>query len=203
MRYLLITQLMLLSSVAFAGDRPASCELVGKSVVSRSSSGLAQVSNLGLIQIECHVPARPFPPKAGEARYVLRAATVAYETFADGSKKPVPSEVNQTGAGYNTEAEWADFDAHIPLEPAERDDEARRFLARMEKSVPSPQVTEEVHQRALERIREILPQERVGHFQVECRVLDGDRVIGVGVVELEVLFKGRFSDVGSLTFSPA
>jgi hypothetical protein len=39
-------------------------------------------------------------------------------------------------------------------------------------------------------------QHQVGHFQVECQISDGDRVMGVGVVELEVLFKGRFSDVG-------
>jgi hypothetical protein len=196
LRYLLITQLMLLSSVAFAGDRPASCELVGKSVVNRSSSGLAQVSNLGLIEIECHVPARPFPTKPGEARYVLRVVTVAYQIFPDGSKKPVPSEVIQTGAGYDTEAEWADFDAHIPLEPAERDDEARRFVARIEKSMAPEQITEESHQQMLKRVREFVDPHRVGHFQLECRVLDGDRIIGVGVVELEVLFKGRVSDFG-------
>ena len=203
MRYLLITQLMLLSSVAFAGDKPVSCELVGKSVVSRSSSGLAQVSNLGLIQIECHVPARPFPPKAGEARYVLRAATVAYETFADGSKKPVPSEVNQTGAGSDTETESVYFNAHIPLEPAERDDEAHRFLAKIEKSMTPEQITEEGHQQMLRRAREFVDPHRVGHFQLECRILDGDRVMGVGVIELEVLFKGRFSDAGLPGSSPA
>jgi hypothetical protein len=70
---------MLLSSVAFAGDKLVSCELVGKSVVSHSSSGLAQVSNLGLIQIECQVAVRPFPTKPGEARYLLKVATVAYQ----------------------------------------------------------------------------------------------------------------------------
>ena len=58
------------------------------------------------------------------------------------------------------------------------------------------QITEEAHQRALERTRELVYQHRVGHFQVECRILDGDRVMGVGIVEVEVLFKGRFSDVG-------
>jgi hypothetical protein len=52
------------------------------------------------------------------------------------------------------------------------------------------------HQRALEQTREFVYQHRVGHFHVECRISDGDRVIGVGVVELEVLFKGRFSEVG-------
>ena len=58
------------------------------------------------------------------------------------------------------------------------------------------QITEEARQRALEGTRELVYQHRVGHFQVECRILDGHRVMGIGVVELEVLFKGRFSDVG-------
>jgi hypothetical protein len=196
MRYALVAQLLLLSSVAFGGDKPASCELDSKSIVSRSSSGIAQVSNLGLTQIECRVPARQFPTKAGEARYVLRVATVAYQIFPDGSKKPVPSEVNQTGAGYDTKAEWADFDAHIPLEPAERDDEARRLLAMIEKSMAPQQITEEARQRALERAREFVNPGRVGHFRLECRILDGDRLIGVGFVEFEVLFKGRVSDFG-------
>jgi hypothetical protein len=118
LRYLLITQLVLLSSVAFAGDKPASCELVGKSVVSCSSSGLAQVSNLGLIQIECHVPARPFPTKPDVARYFLKVATVAYQILPDGSKKLVPSETNQTGGGSDTESESVYFYVHIPLESA-------------------------------------------------------------------------------------
>jgi hypothetical protein len=196
LRYLLITQLMLLSSVAFGGDKPVSCELVGKSVVSHSSSGLAQVSNLGLIQIECHVAARLFPTEPGEARYLLKVATVAYQISPDGSKKLVPSEVNQTGGGYDTETESVFFDAHIPLETTERDDEARRFVARIEKSMAPEQITEEGHQQMQKRAREFVDPHRVGHFRVECRVLDGDRIIGVGVVELEVLFKGRVSDFG-------
>jgi hypothetical protein len=61
----------------------------------------------------------------------------------------------------------------------------------------------ESHQRRLERVREFVYQHRVGHFQVECRILDGDRVMGVGVVEFEVLFKGRFSDVGLPGATPA
>jgi hypothetical protein len=202
LRYLLITQLMLLSSVAFGGDKPASCELVGKSIVSRSSSGLAQVSNLGLIQIECHVPVRPFPTKPDGSRYLLKVATVAYQISLDGSKKLVPSEANQTGGGYDTETESVYFYAHIPLDPAERDDEARRFLAKIEKSVAREQITEEENQRMLEWAREVVNPERVGRFRLECRVLDGDHVIGVGVIELEVLFKGRVSEVGLPGFSP-
>jgi hypothetical protein len=33
--------------------------------------------------------------------------------------------------------------------------------------------------------------------------LDGDRVMGVGVVEFEVLFKGRFSEIGLPGAPPA
>jgi hypothetical protein len=203
LRYLLTTQLLFLSAVAFAGDKPVSCELVGKSVVSRSSSGLAQVSNLGDIQITCNAPPRPFPTKAGESRGLLKVATVAYQILPDGSKKLVPSETKPTGGGSNTEAESIYFYVYIPLESAERDAEANRYLAKLEKSMPSVQITEEARQRALERIREAVYQHRVGHFQVECRILDGDRVMGVAVIELEVLFEGRFSDAGLPGFSPA
>jgi hypothetical protein len=199
LRYVLITQLLILSSLAFGGDQPVSCELASKSIVSRSSSGLAQVSNLGDIQIRCRVPARPFPTKpGGEGRYMLKVATVASQISADGSKKPVVSEVHPTGGGFggDPEKEWVDFYVHIPVEPAERDAEAEEYLAKREKSVPLPKITEAARQQALDRIRELVSQHRVGHFQVECRILDVDRVIGIGVVEVEVLFKGRFSDVG-------
>jgi hypothetical protein len=171
--------------------------------VSRSSSGLAQVSNLGDIQITCRVQVRHLPAKAGESRSLLKIATVGYQIFPDGSKKLVPSETNQTGGGSDAEGESVFFHVHIPLEPAERDAEANRFLAKVEKSMPPEQITEEFHQRALERLREFVYQHRVGHFEVECRILDGDRVMGVAVVELEVLFKGRFSDAGLPGFSPA
>jgi hypothetical protein len=196
LRYLLMTQLLLLSSVVFAGDKPASCELAGKSVVSRSSSGLAQVSNLGDIQITCSVPARPFSTETGESRSLLKVATVAYQILPDGSKKLVASETNQTGGGSDSEAELVYFHFHIPLESAELDAEANRILAWAEKSMPSEQVTEDGHQRALERIRKVLWQHREGHFQVECRILDADRLLGVAVVELEGLFKGHASDLG-------
>jgi hypothetical protein len=197
----IIVALLLLSPVAFGGDKPASCELAGQSIVSRSSSGLAQVSNLGDIQITCRVPARPFPTKPGTSRNGLRAATTAYKVSPDGSKKLVLSEVHQYGGGGggigpNPEPEWVDFYVHIPLESAERDAEARRYLVRVEKSMAPAEITEQAHQRALDRTREFVYQHRVGHFQVQCHILDGDRVMGVGVVELEVLFKGRFSDVG-------
>jgi hypothetical protein len=195
---MLMAQLLLLSSMAFGGDKFASCELARKSIVSRSSSGLAQVSNLGDIEITCRVPARPFPTKPGESRIGLRAATAAYKISPNGSKKSVPSEVHESGGGFgpDPEREWVEFYVHIPIDSAERDAEVRKYLAKIEKSMPPEQITEETHQRALERTREFVYQHRVGRFQVECRILDGDRVMAVGIVELEVLFEGRFSDVG-------
>jgi hypothetical protein len=134
---------------------------------------------------------------------MLKASTTAYQILPDGSKKLVPSEAESTGGGFDTESESVYFHVHIPLEPTERDAEAIRYLAKLEKSMPSLQTTGEVHQRALERIREFVSQHRIGHFQLECRILDGDRVMGVAVVELEVLFKGRFSDVGPYPSPPA
>ena len=205
MRYILLAQLLFRSCLAFGGDKPATCELASKSIVSHSSSGLAQVSNLGDIQITCRVRSRQFPTKPGESRNGLRAATTAYKISPDGSRKLIPSEVHQIGGGFGPAPgpEWVDFYVHIPIEPAERDAEARQYLAKVEKSMAREQITEEVHQRNLERVRELVYQHRVGHFQVECRILDGDRVIGVSVVEFEVLFKGRFSDVGLPAAPPA
>jgi len=200
---MLIAQLLFLSSVAFGGDKPASCELASKSIVSRSSSGLAQVSNLGDIQIKCRVPARPSPIKPGEIQYGPRVVTIAHKISPDGSKDLVDSETHQVGGGFESEMKWVNFYVHIPLQTAERDAEARRFLAKLEKSTTQKQTTVEARQRALEKIRELVYQHRVGHFQVECRILDGDRVMGVGFVELEVLFKGRFSDFGLPGSPPA
>lgn len=187
MRYIRTAQLLFLSSLAFGGDRPASCELASKSIVGRSSSGLAQVSNLGDIEITCRVTARPFPTTAGERRSSLRAATTAYRVSADGGKKSVPSEVHESGGGFGPDPgrEWVDFYVHIPLDSAERDAEVRRYVTKIEKSMAPVQITEEAHQRALERTRELVYQHRAGHFQVECRILDGDRVTAVGMVEIQ------------------
>ena len=203
MKYVLMIQLLLLSPAAFGADKTASCELASTSIVSHSSSGLAQVSNLGDIQITCSVPARPLTSKPGESRNGLRAATIAYKISPDSSKESVPSEVHQYGSGGGgigpvRQPERVLFFVHIPLESAELDAESRRYLAKMQESgknsMPPVLFTEEDRRRALENLRELVYQHRVGHFLVECRVLDGDQVMGVGVVELEVLFKGRFSD---------
>jgi len=211
LRYIILAQILLSASVTFASDIRPSCELAKESILSRSSSGLAQVSNLGDIHVTCRVPARPFPTKPGESRNGLTAATTAYEISADGSKKLVPSEVHVFGGGGDgfgpdPGPEYVDFYVHIPLKSEELEAEARRYLAKMEESMTPEQkvqLTADVQKKGLENLRQFVYQHRVGHFQVNCRVLDGSRVLGADVVELEVLFKGRFSDVGLPGWSPA
>jgi hypothetical protein len=190
MRYVLLAQIVL-ASVAFAADKPASCELAKKSIVSMSPSGLPQVSNLGNIEIMCRVQGvRPIP------RIGLKAKTTAFEISSDGSKNLVPSEVNVTGGGFDPGTESVVFSVHIPLEPAERDEEVRRLYAKLEKFEKPQQISAETREQRLKKITELVNQHRVGRFQLECDAMDGENVIGVGNIEFEVLFKGRFSDVG-------
>jgi hypothetical protein len=199
-RFIMPSLLLFFASIAFATDaRASSCELTKKSIVSRSSSGLAQVSNLGGIRITCHVPARAFPTKPGGTRYGLRVAITAYEFSADGSKKSVPSEVHMIGDGFGPETEWVDFYILIPLYAKELDAEARRYLAKVEESMTpeqKAQIKADPHEQAFENLRKLVYQNRLGHFQLDCRVMDASRETGMDKVEFEVQFSGRFSDVG-------
>ena len=212
MRFIILSPILLFASVAFATDTLPSCELAKESIVGRSSPGLAQVSNVGGIRITCRVSARPFPTTpGGEPRYGLKVATSAYEISADGRKKLVPSKVQIValgGDGFGPEPapEWVEFDVLIPLDSKELDAEARRYLAKVEESMnpeQKNQIPKDAWERGLERLRQLVYQNRVGHFQLECRVLDGSRVMGTNSVEFEVLFKGRFSDIGLPGWSPA
>lgn len=211
MRYIILAQILFSASVTFASDIRPSCELAKENVVGRSSPGLAQVSNLGGIRITCRVPARPFPTTpGGEPRDGLKVATTAYEISADRRKKLVPSKVQIVGGGGDgfgpdPEPEWVEFDVLIPLDSKELDAEARRYLAKVEDSMTPEQkakLTQFPQNKALENIRQLVYQNRVGHFQLECRVLDGSRAIVTNIVEFEVLFKGRFSDIGLPGFAP-
>lgn len=200
MRYIMLSTILLLTSVAFANDQSASCEIEKSSIVSLSSAGLVQVSNLALIEVVCSVSARPFPSEPGESRNGLRAATTAYEIAQNGDRKEVPSKADASGGGEDSKQgrEWVKFSVFLPLDPAEREKEARRKIANLKKlaeplpldfpwqQLESPQ--------ALGSLSDMVSQHRAGHFQIECRVLNGARVIGVSVIEFEVLFKGRFSD---------
>jgi len=202
MQSMILAQILFSASVAFASDIRPSCELAKESILSRSSSGLAQVSNVGDIGIRCRVPARPFPPKPGESRSGLKVATTAYEISADGSRKLVPSEViihGGGGGGFRPDRvpEWVDFYVYIRLDSKEIDAEARRYLAKLEGSMTQEQkaqFTAQPQEKLLENVRQAVYQNRVGHFQLDCRVLDGSREMGSDIVEIEVVFKGRFSD---------
>jgi hypothetical protein len=197
LRYLLLASTLLLTNAAFASDQPASCEIAKSSILGLSSAGPPQVSNLGMIEVTCRVAARPSPDKPGEVRYGLRAATTAYQIYADGTRNEVPSEVNLYGGGEDREREWISFYFDLPLDRTERDLEARRSLDRLQKKAPEP-ISDSQRMQMLDKLSQFISQHRDGHFRVECRVLDGARVVGVGVVELEVLFKGRFSDSDGL-----
>jgi hypothetical protein len=195
---MMLAPILLLTSVAFANDQIASCEIKKSTIVSLSPAELAQVSNLRLIEVVCSVPARPFPSKPGEFRNGLRAATTAYEIAQNGDRKEVPSKADASGNGGDFKREWVSFCVYLPLDPAEGEIEARRYVANLKKmgepfrpgfpwqQLESPQT--------ISSLSELVSQHRAGHFQAECRLFDGDRVVGVSIIEFEVLFKGRFSD---------
>jgi hypothetical protein len=193
--------MLIIPSVSFAADVHASCEIARENILSRTSLGIAQVSNLGGIQITCTtLPSRPFPSKPGDFRNGLGATTVAYQIADNGTKQVVPTVVHVSGGGHNadSDSEFVNFAFIIQIDPEELDAEERRYFAKMKELMPPSQskaITADVEKKALETFRDLVAQNRLGHFQVECRVMDGDRVLSVGVIELEVLFKGRFSDV--------
>lgn len=196
---MVLAHILLLTSIAAVDSRTASCKLRDSSVLSHSSAGLAQVSNLRLIEIRCSIPARPFPMKPGDFRNGLRATATAYQIGRDG-RKEVPSEANPSGFGDdegagNGSQELVLFAVNLPLDPTQRDLEFHRWLEKLQEK-SQRQLAANANPQAMEMLSQAVSQNRAGHFLIECRVLDGSRVIGVGSVEFEVLFKGRFSDQG-------
>jgi hypothetical protein len=111
MRYMMLAPILFLTSVAFANDQIASCEITKSTIVSLSPAGLRQVNNLRLIEVVCSVPGRPFPSKPGEVRNGLRAATTAHEITQNGDRKEVSSEADASGSGqdFKQEREWVNF----------------------------------------------------------------------------------------------
>ena len=209
MKYYMIVAILLLSSLAFAADKQASCVIDDKSILSGSPSGVPQVSNLGLIQITCRAPGRPWPsdPKPGSGRFALRLKTVAYQIGHDGAKTVVPSFSNVTGGSdcgpFQTSGECNEASLlwylNIPIDPTEAIAEIREFDRKLE-----DELSPEQRQRAEDQIRdlekhpdevaEIVRQYRPGNFLIECRIMDGDQLWAVGHVELEIMFKGRAFD---------
>src|SRR6185437_6472647 len=191
---MVLAHILLLTSLAAVDGHTASCKLRDSSILSHSSAGLAQVSNLAFIEVECSVPARPFPSKPGEFRAGLRAATTAYQIDQSGVRKEVPSETNVRGGGGKNSEEFVWFTITLALDPADRMKEIQRWVDKVQEQ-SHRQYPYLSSQQGMETLSQLVSQHRTGHFQVDCRVMDGDRVVGVDVLEFEVLFKGRFSDV--------
>lgn len=191
---MMLAHILLLTYLAAADGHTASCKLRDPSILSHSSAGLAQVSNLAFIVVECSVPTRPLPAKPGEFRGELSVTTIAYQIDQSDVRKEVPSEINISGGGQNGPQESVWFTINLPLDPADRMLEIQRWVDKLQE-MSHRQYPDLSNQQAMETLSHNVSQHRAGHFQVECRVMDGDRVIGVDVLEFEVLFKGRFSDV--------
>ena len=95
------------------------------------------------------------------------------------------------------------FYLHVPLAAPEQKAEAELYWAKIQDKMPHEALSEEARRQALEHLQQFVYQHRVGRFRVECRVMDGTQVLGIGTVQLEVVFKGRFSDLGLPGAPPA
>jgi hypothetical protein len=81
----------------------------------------------------------------------------------------------EMGFGPNPEREWVEFEVLIPLDSKELEVEGRRYLAKLEASMTpeqKAQFTRLPQNNALENTRQLLRQNRAGHFQLNCRILD-------------------------------
>jgi len=201
----MLAELLLLSSFATANGHIASCAISKSSILSLSSSGVPQVSNLAFIEVECTVPARPVPTQRGEFRRGLGIATTVYQVDANGVSEEVPSRAEPRGGGQQGSEESVSFYLYLPLDPADRRTEAKRWVSHIQEIIrkdPDPlrkQGTEaNLHEmsspQSIDKLSDMVSQHRAGHFHAECHVLDGDHVVGTDTVDFEVLFKGRFSD---------
>jgi hypothetical protein len=175
-----------------------SCGVMPPSIIGRSPAGVAQVSNLAAIRVEATVSRRLLPPSG--VLQGLKADVRVYQVSPTGARTVVPASVNLSGGGgdQTTESVW--FDLNIPVESAERDAAIRDYITEL---MGRAGASSDGRDRALaptvsamkpEMFVGLFRQHRIGSFRVECPVLDGDRLLGIGEVALEVLFKGRFFD---------
>ena len=188
-----------IAPLAVAAEPRTVCKVLDQSIVGRSAAGIAQVSNLAEIQLQCNIAGRPFPIKPGETRNGLRATATAAQETPHGGERETAVQVNVSGGGSDQTSEWVRFSVIVPLDPAEREAEARRYLARLDQlaALEDPQRATslgEGRQKALETLSKDYPENKTGLLQVTCSVTDGDHVLAKGTVEFEVLFKGHISD---------
>ena len=130
----------------------------------------------------------------------LKADVRVYQLSPTGARTVVPASVNVSGGGGNQTTESVWFDLSIPVESAERDAAIRDYITDLTaRAGGSPDGRDRALAPAVAAMKPdvfvgLFRQHRIGLFRVECRVLDGDRLLGIGAVALEVLFKGRFFD---------
>jgi hypothetical protein len=184
-----------------ARDGGATCQVQPNSVVSRTASGVPQVTNLGLIDMEARVPRRPV---LNNPDYGVKADVTVYELAPDGTRKAVRSSVQSSGGGGDPRTEYDSFTLSIPVDDAERDQAIRDFVRELsERVAASPNEIDRVAAQRLLPLAQANPQmlvpmfrqHRIGRFEAECRVLDQGRLLGVGRAQFEVLFTGRFFDL--------
>jgi hypothetical protein len=186
--------------VQAAPERAASsCGVAPNSVASRSPSGLAQVGNLELIFIDAHIsPPRRWP--ASKVLQGLKAEATVYQIAPDGTRAIVPSSVNNTGGGGDTQSERVTFILDVPIDTAERDTAIKDYVSEITRAAGASLNERERAMIATLQAGGSSPflalfrQHRVGRYRVDCRVLDEGRQVAASSAEFEVLFKGRFFD---------
>ena len=217
MKRLLFSGILLYCSLAYAAERQASCTIAPNSIIGRSPAGIPLLSNIALIEITCSAPGRPWPSdhpwpsdtKTEFQRSMLRLKTVAYQIGEGNTRTLVHSIATVTGgkpcgppaiSGECSEESLLWF-LNIPLEPAEAIGQLRALAKKLASELSSSpeqrhQMEESIQklERNPDELAEVVRQYRIGHFVVECRIMDGDQLWSVGHVEFETLFKGNVFD---------
>lgn len=184
------------------GPATTSCDVLDQHPA-RSTSGVVQVSNLTGVRLQIRVPRRPMPPS--HQLLGLGAEITVRQIGADGAKTIVPAKANVSGGGGDATTETVYFQLDIPVDPAERDAAIHEYLTALAAHAEASTNEQERAQAATLQImarsgsgvfafQNVFSQQRVGSFEIECRVLDGGRTTVSGLVNVDVLFKGRFFD---------
>jgi hypothetical protein len=182
----------------------ASCKIAEHSILSWNASGETQVTNLDGVEVTCNVtPARPFYPniklKPGETRDPLHVTVVSYQLDDDGTRHEFPTEVKESGGGSDGAAnlEFVQFMFLIKLPPDELEAESRRCIDKLKAAEQAMhwETAPFDDEKAMANLRELIAQQRVGHYRVEFRLTVGGEVRATDSAEIEVVYKGHYADV--------
>jgi hypothetical protein len=112
----------------------------------------------------------------------------------------VPSKVNTTGGGGDTQSEYVSFVLDVPIDAAERDAAIKDYVSEITRAAgASLNERERAMMATLQAggsspFAALFRQHRVGRYRVDCRLLDEGRQVAASSAEFEVLFKGRYFD---------